>query len=521
VTSELHAEVGRILAAAGVNRAFAVPSAHNLELLDALQSERIDVIASRCELAAGHMADGHARTSGQPTLLVTSTGPGAGNVVGAFATAAKDCSPVIHATTSNECGDGQTVHRVLEQTGWHRAFGAPVVDLGGTDPARLSRVLHDLRGPVTVIVPYREDRRYALTALTAATAFQPVSGDAGQDRAAGLGPWIATDRRMLWIGGGARAFGRDALIELAETSGAAVVTSVQAKDLFPYDHPQFAGCTLQSAVSRAVAGSAAVCLALGSRLTELSTATWTKEFPPLVLRVDREESAPDWPGVEIRLVGQDIPEACDSLRVALSSTTPPSFGREAGERAHFERSRKDRSAPPYVLLDAMTSNLSTGDTFVCDTTLLAFWAIGGARLPEGVRFIFPGLLSMGFGVPAAVGASWARPSGRAVALTGDGSLLSVLPALDDAARSPGRLSIVLMDDNGYGILRPRASASVASDLCTFTGPDWQTVARSFGIGYKDVGDPGNLATALEDQGERTCLFRLDTERLAMGGWVEA
>ena len=64
---------------------------------------------------------------------------------------------------------------------------------------------------------------------------------------------------------------------------------------------------------------------------------------------------------------------------------------------------------------------------------------------------------MGFGVPAGVGASWARPDGHTIVLTGDGSLLSVLPALDDATRAPGRLSILVMDDDGYGILRPQAS----------------------------------------------------------------
>ena len=152
---------------------------------------------------------------------------------------------------------------------------------------------------------------------------------------------------------------------------------------------------------------------------------------------------------------------------------------------------------------------------------MAFWAIGGARLPAGARFIFPGLLSMGFGVPAAVGAVWARPRSRAVALTGDGSLLSVLPALDDAARAPGRLSIVLMDDDGYGILRPRASASVAGDLCSFEGPDWRGVAASFGIGYEEVGHPGNLAAALDRRADAACLLRIDGSGVARGGWAEA
>jgi acetolactate synthase-1/2/3 large subunit len=523
--SELHSEVGRALAEAGAKRAFTVPSAHNLEFLEALQAEEIEVIASRCELAAGHMADGHARRSGQPTVLVTSTGPGAGNAVGAFATAAKDCSPLIHATTSNELGDGQTVHRVKEQIGWHQAFGAPLVDLGDQDTQELRHILKSRTGPMTVVVPYRSDRRGALDRRPGATVSDAGALDSDVVPEAvevGLSPWLATDRRMLWIGGGARAVGSDALVEMAELSGAAVVTSIQAKDLFPYDHPQFVACTLQSAVSRSIARSAGVCLALGSRLTETSTATWTKEFPPLLLRVDNERGAgPDWPGVEVNLIGSDIAGVCDAVRLALATKTAPSFGREAGRTAEVERSRKDRSATEYVLLDAITSHLSAGDTFVCDTTMMAFWAISGSRLPTGSRFLFPGLLSMGFGVPAGVGASWAHPGAQSIVLTGDGSLLSVLPVLDDVARAPGRLSILVMDDDGYGILRPRASEAVARDLCSFGGPDWGTVAASFGLGYEEVGDPRNLADALDRHAGGACLFRINGSGLSMGGWVEA
>ncbi len=316
--------------------------------------------------------------------------------------------------------------------------------------------------------------------------------------------------------------GTDALVEIAELSGAAVVTSIQAKDLFPYDHPQFVACTLQSAVSRSIARSARVCLALGSRLTETSTATWTKEFPPLLLRVDNDRRpGPDWPGVEIDLIGSDIAEACDAVRLALAAEAAPSFGLEAGRQAEVERSHKDRSAAEYVLLDAITSHLSAGDTFVCDTTMMAFWAIGGSRLPTGSRFLFPGLLSMGFGVPAGVGASWAHPEAHTIVLTGDGSLLSVLPALDDVSRAPGRLSILVMDDDGYGILRPQASEAVARDLCSFGGPDWRTVAASFGLVYDDVGDPRNVAMALDRHTEGACLFRINGNGLSMGGWVEA
>jgi thiamine pyrophosphate-dependent acetolactate synthase large subunit-like protein len=521
---EVHANAALAFTEAGVKRAFTVPSAHNLELLGALQSADIEVIPSRCELSAGHMADGYARRSGQATLLVTSTGPGAGNSVGAFATAAKDCSPLIHVTTSNEYGNAQTVHRVPEQAAWHQAFDAPVIDLGGQDVGHLRQVLKTRVGALTVVIPYRSDRQRGLERRFGETSSESTAtapGADSEDLTAGFSPWLVAARRMLWIGGGARLAGRDILVQLAEASGAAVFTSVQGKDLFPHDHPQFVGCTLQSTLSRSVARTSEVCLALGSRMSETSTATWTQDFPPLLLRVARSGNNPEWPQTDIRSIGDDVAAACAALLRSLMTQAIPSFGREAGDQALHMRTQQDRSTPQYGLLDAITSHLSTDDTFVCDTTKMAFWAIGGSRLPVGSRFLFPGLLSMGFGVPAGVGACWAAPEAHTIVLTGDGSLLSVLPVLDDVARAPGRISIVLMDDDGYGILRPRASEAVAGDLCTFPGPDWESVASAFGIEYVDVGDPRNLSRALDARRSRPVLLRLDESGLAMDGWTEA
>lgn len=522
---EVHATAARAFSEAGVKRAFTVASAHNLELLDALESADIEVIPSRCELSAGHMADGHARKSGQATLLVTSTGPGAGNSVGAFATAAKDCSPLIHVTTSNEYANAQTVHRVPEQSDWHQAFDAPMIDLGDQDVGHLRQVLKSRIGALTVVVPYRSDRQRGLERSSGEMSSKSVavapSGDS-EDLAAALSPWLAATRRLLWIGGGARLAGRDVLIQLAELSGAAVFTSIQGKDLFPHDHPQFVACTLQSNLSRSVARTGEVCLALGSRMSETSTATWTRDFPPLLLRVARSGDNPEWPQVDIRSVGDDVAALGAALLRSLMTQPIPSFGREAGEQALRMRTQLDRSTPQYGLLEAITSHLSANDTFVCDTTKMAFWAIGGSRLPAGSRFLFPGLLSMGFGVPAGVGACWAAPDAHTIVLTGDGSLLSVLPVLDDVARAPGRISIVLMDDDGYGILRPRATETVAGELCTFPGPDWESVASAFGIEYVDVGDPLDLSRALDDRRtHRPVILRLDGSGLTMGGWTEA
>ena len=514
---DIHVSVARALVDAGARKAFTVASAHNVDLLDALLAEGVDIVPSRCELTAGHAADGYARTSGEPTLLVTSTGPGAGNAVGAIATAAKDCSDVIHVTTSNEVGLGQAVHTVPEQAGWHRAFDAPLVDVGGEDLDRLVDVLRARTGVMTVVVPFRADRRrplrYAVPCVVPSDT-RNVIGD--------VSPWLRSNRRLLLIGGGARKLGREVLLELVERSGAAVVTTTQGKDLFPSDHSQFLGCTLQSQHTRNLAAQAEVCLAIGSRITDLSTGTWGSPFPPLLLRVAESSERPDWPSVVIRDVGTDIGLTLDGVLAALPQGAPPVFGTEIGAQAAGHQRSTDRSGAEYSVIDAVCRGLDKGDTLVCDMTKLSFWVLTAGKIPTGARFLWPGLLSMGFGLPAGVGASHASPRGHVVVLVGDGGLLSVLPALEDAVRVPGRLSIVLIDDNGYGILRPKASREVATGLCSFAGPRWSEIADAFGLSYVDVGDPSDLAAKLASPGADVRLLRVDGDNLAIEhNWMEA
>ena len=125
------------------------------------------------------------------------------------------------------------------------------------DAQELRRVLKRQTGPVTVVVP--TGRIVAGHLIVGRERRSVMLGADGPDDVTaavgvGLSPWLASDRRMLWIGGRRpHVGGIGRLGNIAEVSGAAVLTTIQAKDLFPDDHPQFVGCTLQSAVSRSIA----------------------------------------------------------------------------------------------------------------------------------------------------------------------------------------------------------------------------------------------------------------------------
>jgi thiamine pyrophosphate-dependent acetolactate synthase large subunit-like protein len=93
---------------------------------------------------------------------------------------------------------------------------------------------------------------------------------------------------------------------------------------------------------------------------------------------------------------------------------------------------------------------------------------------------------MGFGLPAALGASIAAPDRHVVAIIGDGSLLSVLSELETARAAGGPVTVVLLDDNAYGLLEFRISADLAARTCQFPGPDWSRLGDAFGFTTADV-----------------------------------
>jgi acetolactate synthase-1/2/3 large subunit len=506
------------LTRAGVRRAFVVASVHNLALLERLDAEGVTVTAARSELGAAYLADGFARVSGTPTLVVTSTGPGAGNAVGAFSVAAKDGAPVVHISTANDRRPAHALHDVPEQVEWMRAMGCDVHDVAHTGLASVLRALHQGTWPFGVVVP-SEDRTLEGDRPTP----EPGAGD-GRDQmdAGSLAPWLDASNRMLWIGGGARGIGVARLVELAERSGAAVFTSVQGKDLFPERHPQFVACTLNDRDLAELGAAAEVCLALGSRLTELSCTGWVRPFPRRIVRVAYSDEVPAFAETETTVVRVDAGAAADLAIDAFRSgrATSSGFGVEAGAKAVAICASRDRTNLEHRYVDAIVSALRPGDTFVCDMTKLAFWTIGGMVVPDGVRYLYPGLLAMGFGLPAALGASLVAPGTHAVVLVGDGGLVSILSELDLAAGWPGRVTVVLSDDDGYHILRPNMNDEVGPIVCEFAGPRWEMLAAACGAGYAEAPDPDALAALLGEPHDGVRLVRVDARDIGLS-WRRA
>jgi len=107
-----------------------------------------------------------------------------------------------------------------------------------------------------------------------------------------------------------------------------------------------------------------------------------------------------------------------------------------------------------------------------------------------------------------------------VLLVGDGGLVSILSELDLAAGWPGRVTVVLSDDDGYHILRPNMNDEVGPAVCEFAGPRWEMLAAACGAGYGEASDPDALATQLCEPHEGVRLVRVDARDVSLS-WRRA
>ena len=506
--------VADVLVEAGARRAFVVASVHNLRLLEALDAAGIDCIPTASEVGAGHMADGHARATGELSVLVTSTGPGAGNAAGTFGTAAKDGSRVLHLSTTNVVDRASGLHHVPEQGLWMTSHGSPFVDVTRDGIEALREMLRT-GGPAAATLSWSGE-----SGPLARQEAQPVeTAGALPLTAATLAPWLQAERPLLWIGGGARSISSDRLVQIAERAGAPVITTIQGKDLFPSDHPLYLGTTLHQAEVRDAAATRDVCLAIGSRMASTSAYNWASKLCDQVIRTGLTPELPPFPDASVSWIRAGSQEVVVLLETVLRGAPRSGDGQALAAEVQARRRAKRTDEGAHALLGAIRGVLRRGDVVVCDMTKLSFWALLALDLPRDVAWQFPGLLTMGFGLPAALGASVGRPDNHVLLIVGDGGLRSILQELDTARAITGRVSIVLADDDGYFLLRPLMQDAIGASLCETTGPDWRGVIGGMGLAYSEVTDGEELGKALREPHEGVRVIRLDARQV--GNWREA
>ncbi|HWD03980.1 MAG TPA: thiamine pyrophosphate-binding protein [Amycolatopsis sp.] len=484
--------LGDTLKALGTDVVFGLPGVHNLPLWEALAETGIRIVGVRHEQTAGYAADGYARATGKLGVALVTTGPGAANTLGAVGEAMASAAPVLVVATDipSTLKRPGVVRGVLHETSDQQAMFAPVTKAGftvhradqiGTTVYRAARLaLMPQTGPVYLGIPTDFLREISQPREPPATPAERVLDLPDLSRAAEL--LSAAKRPLIWAGGGAlRSDAGAAIGKLAERLAAPVITTFASRGLLPVDHPCLAPNPVHTPEVGELWDEADVVLGIGTDFDGLMTQNWRMPAPPnlIAINVDAFDAAKNYKP-DITLVG-DARRVVESLRPASRPGLDDLTARLASI-GHRVRQRIRSEEPQAAdFLSTLEEVLPEQATLVTDMCVAGYWIGGFHRVRAPRKLAYPmGWGTLGYGFPSSLGA--AIGSGRVVCVTGDGGFLYAVGELATLAEKQLPVTLVLVDDGGYGMLRyDQDQAGLPHRGVNWDSPDFVGLARSFGV----------------------------------------
>lgn len=525
----------------GVEYLVGIPGHGSTNLLDAFNESSVSVIQPRHEQGAVHLADGYARASGEPLAVFTSIGPGATNTVTGVATAYVDSIPMVvftGAPQTHEYGQGILQEIERQEPGGFPRVMEPVtkrsfeVDSVEHLPRVLRRAFQIARsgrpGPVHVDVPMDVQGAAADIELPEPTQHRPHSRPGGDPETVSAAADLLADaeRPVIVPGGGtmiAEAWGE--VRTLAEHLQAPVIPTFQAKGIIPENHDLFVGYAgwIGSTAGNELASSADVILAIGCRFTDMHTSSFETgvsfEIPPsklIHIDIDPEEIGKNYP-IEVGIQG-DAKITTSQMTEAVRDRIDPvptadnDYYEEIQELWHeWEEMVEDRWNDHSVPMSISRVLASLREVLPREGVVVS----SAGQPQETTNPEFPvyeprtniscgGFSTMGFGVPAAIGAKLARPDRPVVGIEGDGSFLMSNQEVATAVEHDIDVNYLVLNNHGWKSIRNLQVDKYGEDrvLNTEFEPksdvDYIRMADSFNLGYAErIVKPENLDAALE------------------------
>lgn len=500
------AAVVETLAAHGVDTVFGIPGTHNLELYRQLSGHGIAAITPRHEQGAGYAAEAYARVTGRPGVVLTTSGPGLTNAMTAAATAYAESQPLLVLSPGvprgTEGADLGLLHETKDSRGamdrlvrWsHRAtspeeasaaVAAALGSFGGVRP----RPVH-VEIPIDVL-----EESWSGVAATADPAPPPAPDHAAIARAADL---LSAARRPIVIAGGGSVDAAQQVRDLAELLDTPVATTVNGKGVLDEAHPLAVGAAIRLRALQEEVAASDVALVVGSELGDSDL--WAGRIRAgLVIRCDIDPAQLDknCPG-DVHLLG-DAAEVLTALTAAVDSTAAaPATGRAraaALRRACADEARTD--AGPYEEINVAVRQALPADAILTgdSSQVTYFGSVHFFDVPGPRQFCYmPGYATLGYGLPAAIGAAVAHPHRPVAALVGDGALMFSVQELVTAVELDLSLPIVVVDNGGYREIRDqqalRGIPPIGVDLRT---PDLAAMAIAMGANGIHTTDVSSLS----------------------------
>ncbi len=495
------------LVSQGVSVVFGYPGATICPFYDCLSDSEVRHILVRQEQNAGHAANGYARITGKPGVCVATSGPGATNLITALATAYMDSIPLVAITgqVSSELL-GRDVFQEADITGAAEPFTKHSYLV--KDAADIPRVIEEAfyiagtgrPGPVLVDLPIDVQKKTfnpAPAGKVAIRGYRPsVKGHPGQLKR--VAEAIAAARRpVICVGGGAFAsHAQEQVRLLAEQAGIPVVATLMGIGVMPTRHPNYFGMlgTHGKPYANKAVNTADLLIIIGARVGDRAvTAPAAVEKKARVVHIDID------PAEIGKNVGTGIPLVGDAATVLtqLLELAPKADGAEWlaqltewKSQYNFDFAPREGAVNPKAFVRMLSEMMEDNAVYVADVGQNQMWSANNLLMRPGGRFLTSGGMgTMGYSIPAALGAKLAAPDRQVVTVCGDGSFQMTMNELGTAVQNCIPLKLVVMKNCRLGMVR-EIQTNAYKGNCTAVGlceqPDICALAAAYGIPARRV-----------------------------------
>ncbi|WP_295087707.1 biosynthetic-type acetolactate synthase large subunit [uncultured Ruminococcus sp.] len=499
----------------GCDTVFGYPGGQILDVYDSLYThqDRIQHILTAHEQGAAHAADGYARTTGRVGVVISTSGPGATNLVTGIATAHLDSIPLVAI-----CGNVPTTQigtdsfQEVDITGVtlpitkHNYFVGRVEELADTIREAFTLAQSGRPGPVLVDVP--KDVQIAKWEYEPMAPAEKETPFAAKDiRIAEAAKQINTARRpYIYFGGGLIASdGMEEMLALAEQIDAPLGCSLMGLSAVPTDHPRFLGMQGMHGhyASSMAMHHADVIIALGVRFNDRVTGDRTKfAEDKKIIHIDVDGSELCKNVQEVCGLRGDIKLTLNRLLPLLEKSEKPDWQAQIETLRSKERGYADNrpGMTPRRILSTLNRYLGENTAVCTDVGQHQMWAAQNIRFQMPRRFVSSGGLgTMGFGLGAAIGSAFGTKE-RSVLITGDGSFGMCLNELATAVSYQVPLVILIMNNGVLGMVRQWQTMFFNkhySNTVLNRKTDFVALAKAFGAEGESVDEPGELDSAFQ------------------------
>ena len=528
--------VAEFISKKNINTVFAISGGASLHLIHSIKDHpKLNCICTHHEQSAAMAADGFARSSGKPGVVITTSGPGATNTITGICCSYYDSVPLILITgqvSSFRMSEGLGVRQIGFQE-------TPIVDVVKPivkysykikDPYEIGYQLNKAYqisisgrpGPVLIDIPDNFQREVLnLEKLVNFEFNKPKEQDKNLpiSKLEKIHELIAKSNRPIIIGGWGIHLSKTEkdFIKFVESLNIPVLFTWAAFDILPADHKLNLGTfgTHGRRASNFAVQNSDLIISLGSRLDTKSTGspitTFAREAKKIVVDIDKNELEKfSFFGLEIDLlIKKDLKNFFNSYfeyknTQYLQKTHYLSWEKKLekwkNEFENYDKNKKfEDGINPYIFVDKLSQSCPENIKIFIDTGCSIAWMMQRFKTKKNQRLFHDfNNTAMGWALPASIGSFFANPQFKIVSIIGDGSLMMTLQELATLNHHKIPIKIFLINNNGYSMIKQTQEQWLSSKYYAsspqggISFPNYKKLADSFDISYEEINIEENL-----------------------------